>query len=136
MAFVQKLQILFPKWTIAYVKINNQINISISNEHFTETFTKHGIKSYMHHIKDIYESIDYVVEFLCDNGFVLVEPSFYSRDNIRVYITVLSYKLNNCNHKPWYECTCKYEYYDSSDIIIEIKKLIEYENPYKKVQIE
>ena len=90
----------------------------------------------MHHIKDIYESIDYVVEFLCDNGFVLVEPSFYSRDNIRVYITVLSYKLNNCNHKPWYECTCKYEYYDSSDIIIEIKKLIEYENPYKKVQIE
>ena len=83
---------------------------------------------------DIYNSIDYIIEFLLNNNFERIKTSceaiyFNVELNIHILIDIQNYYIYN-KYENYYEP------YFSNDFIVKIKELIKYENPFKKVQNE
>jgi hypothetical protein len=123
---LEKLQKIFPNWII-FTKCDC---IYVTNKYFECCYNVYDINKMI----DIYNSIDYIIEFLLNNDFKHVKTScnaIYFNVDLCIHILI---DIQNCYIYNKYENY--YEPYSSNDFIVKIKELIEYENPFKKVQNE
>lgn len=121
---IEQLQELFPKWR--FFKINKSVWINSG-----EFECQHLKSDIIDNMMDIYNSIDFVVEFLISNGFEREyngNHNFYiynSDVSIRIFINA-NYYLLSVNNKEYIELSF-------DELIGKIKELINYEMPFKSL---
>ena len=125
---IEQLQKSYPRWNF-YIDIDNS-NIHITSKYFNWlhpyviNVTKIDIS------QDVYDSIDYVIEFLLANNFTYdkcpKQSSGFYKPSCYVQIDLNRYLLNNRG----------YTYCSSNDLISKLKKIFDIVTPFKKVQLE
>jgi len=120
---IEQLQKSFPRWNF-YIDSDN---ICITSKYFNWRCvynTKIDIS------QDVYDSIDYVIEFLFANDFVYdkcpKQSSSFYKPSCYVHIDLNGYWLTNR----------VYTYCSSNDLISKLKKIFDIDTPFKKVQLE
>lgn len=120
---LKELQRLFPKWKWDISKIDD--HIECLSEYFTERYYPDTHDKMI----NIYNSVDYVVAFLLENGFNCITEYVNHYNNKTFDITVLiTTHLYFCYYDN------DYEKYLADGLIKRIKELLDIEIPFKRVQ--
>ena len=127
---LDKLQKLFPKWKLSYDKYHY---IKIETKYFNTTlFNIHDIN--LKNIQDIYNSNEYIIEFLLLNGFVQINDyNTYEycnkKINITIYISMdFKYIINNTFNNTK-------SFMNSTQLIKKLKEILDIESRNKLINV-
>ena len=123
---LEELQELFPKWNFFNIDTSIWVDTGKVRYKFLES-------PKIDKLTDLYNSINYVIEFLLMNGFKYYCCNYYCIHfglRIEIFIGIDYYRIYYIGN----------EFiginYSFNEFLEKIKELIKYDNPFKKVQNE